>query len=54
MYSAFSLHIVDDCSGTRARAVQGSTQDDGYTTLARYGNTLYAHGERVITALACN
>ena len=54
VYSAFSLNIVDDRSGARARAVQGSTQDDGYTTLARHGNTLYAHGERVITALACN
>ena len=54
VYSAFSLNIIDDRSGARARAVQGSTQDDLYTTLARHGNTLYAHGERVITALTCN
>lgn len=53
VYTAFSLNIVDDRSGARSRAVAGSVQDDLYSTLAWHGNVLYAHGERVITALTC-
>ncbi len=54
VHTAFSLNIVDDRAGARPRAVQGSTQDDLYDTLARQGTTLFAHGEREVTALACN